>query len=938
MKKKLLISLGVLTLFLLGLFSLNQKNTIANLKKRHAYFLEHNPFNKSLRLSEKERLNQGIPPNKYFEREYILEMNPALGHPTPEKLFALQERLKAERKNEVRAQRAPGDNSGNPWVERGPNNIGGRTRAILFDPNDATHKRVFAGGVSGGLWVNNDITSSTSAWTRVSGITENISVTAFTVDPNNSNNIFVATGETYTGGDVTGNGIWRSTDGGATWTHVFGGKSGSTTTNSSGQFLVPGKFNVNDIKAWNNGGSTVIFAAVGANSFKYSGVNATFLGAFNYAFFKSTDNGATWTDVGIKVPPAVSHSYEVNDIEIAADNSIWIATKNTVFGDGGGAILRSTDGATFTLKYNVTNGRRTQIAVSGTNAGTVYVLGEVVTKDASNNVIAPFVSLLKTTDGFATSPTALTLPNDADTGIPANDFTRTQAFYDLMLEVDPTNDAIVYVGGVDSFRSSDSGTSWTQMTKWSNNNNLASKNIPLVHADFHALVFHPTNSDIAVLGNDGGVYYASSLVGALTSTTAISSRNKNYNVTQFYKGAIGQSTTSDMLLGGAQDNGSLFKAGATSGINGFTDIFSGDGAYEFIDKNGTYLIASFTNNTYSLYPLPYTGAGEIVIANDQTTGAFINPAGLDNNLNILYADGTKPASGSTAAVYQIARYNNIKTSPTRTNINDALLTNEPTAFAISPFTTATTTLFVGTDDGKVLKITNADGVATPVWTDLTSSSFVGSVSAINFGANENQIIVTFHNYGVVNVWYTTDGGTTWANKEGDLPDLPVKAVMMNPLNSNEVILGTDLGVWRTDTFSATSPTWIQSQNGMQNSKVTSFDLRTADNTVLASTYGRGLFTGKFLSGTLAVNQFDLAKKALTLYPAVSNGLITIKANKNIGDSSVNIFDMQGRLVYQNNLILNQLVENNLNLNLKSGIYILKVAANNINYSKKFIIK
>ncbi len=942
MRKTLPISLGIFALFLLGLFSLNQNNNIDTLKKRHAYFLEHNPFNKSLKQTESERLNNGLPPNKYLEREYFLEMNPALGYPTPGKLFELQKKLIAKYKNQAKAQRAPGDATSNPWVERGPDNIGGRTRALLFDPNDATHKRVFAGGVSGGLWVNNDITSSTSAWIRVSGITENISVSAFTVDPNNSNNIFVATGETYTGGDVTGNGIWRSTDGGTNWTHVFGGQTGNTTTNSGGQFLVPGKFNVNDIKAWNNGGSTVIFAGVGANSFKFSGVNPTFLGGFDYAFFKSTDNGVTWTDVGIKVPPAVSHSYEVNDIEIAADNSIWISTRNTVFGDGGGAILRSTDGASFTLKHTITNGVRTQIAVSKTNAGTVYVLAEINTTDANGKKIAPFIQMLKTTNSFATT-TSLSLPNDADTGIPANDFTRNQAFYDLMLEVDPNNDVIVYAGGIDSFRSADSGTSWTQMTKWSNNNNLAGKNIPLVHADFHTLVFNPTNSDVAILGNDGGVYYASSLVGALTSTTAINSRNKNYNVTQFYSGAIGQSTSSEMFLGGAQDNGSLFKSNATPGINSFTDIFGGDGAYEFIDKNGAYLIVSFTNNVYSSFPLPLTFSfgrpnGEVVIQNDQNTGAFINPAGLDNNLNILYADGTKPKTGTTAAVYQIARYAGITTSPTRTNINNTLLTREPTAFIASPFTTATTTLFVGTDDGKLLKITNADGATTPAWTDITGTGFVGSVSAITFGANENQIIVTFHNYGVISVWYTTDGGTTWANKEGNLPDLPVKAVMMNPLNSNEVILGTDLGVWRTDNFNATSPSWVQSQNGMQNSKVTSFDLRTADNTVLASTYGRGLFTGKFTSGTLAVNNFDLANKAIMVYPTVSDGLITIKANKNIGTSTVNIFDTRGRQVYQSNLSLNQGIDKNLNLNLTSGIYILKVSANNLSYSQKIIIR
>lgn len=936
MKAKLLISFLVLGVFILGLTSLSTSHNTSDLTKRHAYFLKHNPFNKNLKLNKKERLNLGLPPNKYFEREYILEMNPALGRPTPEKLFTLQEQLK----NEVRAQRVPGDANDNAWVERGPNNIGGRTRALLFDPNDATHKRVFAGGVSGGLWVNADITSSSSSWTRVSGILENISVTAFTVDPNNSQNIYVATGETYVGGDVTGNGIWKSSDGGSTWIHAFGGSTGATSINSSSQFIVPGQYNVNDIKAWNNGGATVLFAAVGSNSFSYSGVNATFIGAYEYSLFKSTDDGATWSKVTMNVP-STSHSYEVNDIEIAADNSIWVATKNSIFGDGGGTILKSTDGSTFTSKYTITNGKRTQIAVSGSNAGTVYVLGDLNTLDSNNNRVAPFVSILKTTDGFATTPTTLALPNDADNSIPANDFTRNQSFYDLMLEADPGSDAIVYVGGVDSFRSSDGGTSWAQMTKWSNNNNLAGKTIPLVHADFHALIFHPTNRDVAVIGNDGGVYYASSLSGALSSTSAISSRNKDYNVTQFYKGAIGQSTSTELLLAGAQDNGSLFLNGASVGVNAFTDIFGGDGAYEFIDKDNAYLIVSFTNNVYSLYPLPYTGfSSEIVIQNDQNTGAFINPADLDDNLDILYADGIIPETSSTSAVYQIARYKNIITTPVRTNLSDIKLTGEPTVIKVSPYTTATTTLFVGTDDGKLLKVTNADttpNLATG-WTDITGSSFLGSVSAIDFGANENEIIVTFHNYGVTNVWFTTDGGVNWANKEGNLPDLPVKAVMMNPNNNDEVIVGTDLGVWRTASFKTSSPTWVQSQNGMQNAKVTSFDYRSADKTVLASTYGRGLFTGKFASGVLAVNDFEKSKGQILIYPTVSNGHFTITPKVNIGQTNLRIFDLRGRQVYNKQSNFNQGSEIPINVSLKAGVYIVKLEASNFNFSQKVIIK
>jgi hypothetical protein len=107
-----------------------------------------------------------------------------------------------------------------PWIERGPYSVGGRTRAIMYDPNDATGKRVFAGGVSGGLWVNQDPSVSTNEWQPLSTFWANTSVVCITYDPNNPQVFYVGTGESSTT-DVVGSGIWKTTDGGATWTQIF---------------------------------------------------------------------------------------------------------------------------------------------------------------------------------------------------------------------------------------------------------------------------------------------------------------------------------------------------------------------------------------------------------------------------------------------------------------------------------------------------------------------------------------------------------------------------------------------------------------------------------------------------------------------------------------------------------------------------------------------
>ena len=725
--------------------------------------------------------------------------------------------------------------------------MGGRTRVVLYDPNDATHKRVFAGAVSGGLWVNNDITDENSSWTRV-GINENLSVTCMAVDPNDSQIMYLGTGEIHSPAQALGNGIWKSTDGGATWSNVYKVRG---TTNISSIAKVPGTYYVVDIVVRDKDGSNTsindseVFAAIGAAGYSRNPI-ATYLGFDDYGILKSVDNGTNWNKVTLDID---GESIAPNDFEIGIDNTLWLATRRNVHGKGGGLVHASLEGAIFSLKHAITNARRTEIAVSKQNANTVYVLSRVVTGSGS---IAPFVSILKTADAFATSPTILALPNDADTGISANDFTRGQGFYNLMVEVDPTNDAIVYAGGIDLFRTMDSGTSWNQISKWHSgsvskpyflDSNLA---ISTVHADQHALTFHPTNANTAIFGNDGGVYYTTSLSTAASNTSVINERNKDYNVTQFYHAAIGPSAVSAYLLGGTQDNGTQFFNNPSEGINNSERVFGGDGTLSFIDKDGAYMLVTHLYNRIVRFDLPYSSASAFRISSDRSTGSFVNAMDLDENLDILYSNGTN----------HLARFSDITTnSPIRTNITDALLVNI-SAVKVSPFTTISSKVFAGTTSGVLVKVENANTNA-QIITDISDASFLGSISSIEFGANESEILVTFHNFGVTNVWFSLDGGATWENKEGDLPDFPVKCISMNPLNNNEVIIGTELGVWNTNNFKDTSPKWNQSYNGMSNVAVTSLSLRTSDNTILASSYGRGLYTGKFTGNDITTWTGDI---------------------------------------------------------------------------------
>lgn len=1045
-------------------------------RKMHAKNLANSPFKKTMNMSKTERKAMGIPPNKFYEMEWELTMDPVTGRPTPEKLIQIREQLKRERAEAISQGRTPGDASDNSWVERGPNNVGGRVRAVMFDPTDPTFKRVFAGGVSGGLWVNNDITTNT-AWTRVN-IAENLSVSSLTYDPNNPSTFYMGTGESYVGGDVTGDGVWKSTNAGVTWTKVFGGVTGPTTFQSAadltinspagiagnyacypttafgtpvttpitqnivlvvdntaptsdgcetitnaaalngkialirrgtctfvtkvlaaqnagavgvimmnnvagtpvamggtdasitipsimvakevgdmleaalgsgpvvgtlnpvvqGAFtgnLVPGQQHINDIKIRNNGGVSEIYVAVG-DTFYGSANQATYLGGPAFGLYKSTDNGATWNLLTMPLT-ANGNRHCPNDIEIGPDNTIWVATTNSVvYNDGGGMIFSSTDGNTFVQRHQVNGGQRTQIAVSASNANKVYVLVEDGTSGEPN--------IYLTTNGFSTAPTTLGEPA-SDGDISATDFCRGQAFYDLMIAVDPTNDAIVYIGGINLHRSTNSGSSWTAISGWTTSTPSN------VHSDQHGMAFRPGNPNQAVFGNDGGVYYASTLSGASSSSSAIVARNNGLNITQFYSvgvapmSAVSGLTGNDYFAAGAQDNGTQYFGNAAAGVNASVESQGGDGAFTLFDQGADkYYISNYVYNNNIVYrPIP-SGVTRTIDndASSATNGAFIAPMVLDSNLDILYSDYS-----TTAPVYQIRRYTNLKSGTVgRTNLTNALLTSSPTAFAVSPYTTTSTTLLVGTRLGKLLRVTSAN--ATPVWTDITGPSFVGSISDVEFGASNNQIYVTMHNYNVVSIWYSNDGGATWLNKEGNLPDLPVKAILRNPLNAEEVIVGTELGVWYTNNFSATSPTWNQSYNGMSNVKVMDLDYQittgfpntfpsgaAATYNVYAATYGRGVFSGTFKEATLSAGD-NILTKGIKLYPNPSNGVVNISLPNYSGNLDINVFDLNGRKVLSNSGDFTS--EKSINLSgLQSGVYIVKLEGDNLSYSEKVIL-
>lgn len=842
MIKKITFSFALLLLAMLG-FSQNitkdsNSGNLTNdqLREKYSHFLRYHPFAKTKVLSKKDRKAMGLPPNAFYEQEWLYTADPALGRPTPEVTLQLQMQLEQLEQT----GRVPGDGMDNQWVERGPNNVGGRTRVLMFAPGSTT--KVFAGGVSGGLWVNNDITNAATTWQQVNGVPGNLAVSCITVDPNNSNIMYIGTGEVYTWGAVNGNGVYKSIDGGVNWRHIYG---------ATGSVVGDNLVYIQDIIAWNNPNTNQTEVYFGADAMAYTeevtsasgGAGWSYLGLNTIGLYKSTD-GTNFTRLTDADLLATATRYVAPEsFAISANGDLYMGTKYSyATGAGGGRIYKCNNANTndwaLTRTLTGANGRVKLVASKQTN-GRMFALCE------NNATGLPVIK--RTTDAWATTEVTVSLPTSTGVQPPAaNDFCRGQAFYDLLIGMNPTNENEVYVGGIEIFRTTTAFTAnatsmWTQLTDWTVNpaSSGTTPTLDGVHSDHHCIAFAPGQTSRVVFGNDGGVYYTNN------SGTNIYVRNNGYNVTQFYKAGISQTGTLKMI-GGLQDNGSQLLNNPPAGVSSSTRVYGGDGCWEFIDKQNEFMVASYVYNVYFFVRYD-TNTATTYIANNQSDGDFVNQCGLDSNANILFANGT---NGTTYRIYRYTINPSGNGSTTAATMTNAAINDIPTYFEASPYTN--NRLLVGLANGRLIRIDQSNGPVTgspsaqPIYTVMNiDPAMIGAVSDIRFGSSDNEIFVTFHNYGVNNIWYTNNGGTTWQAKDGDLPNLPVKCILRNPFATNEVIIGTELGVWYTTNFNSASPNWYRSNNGMKDVKVLSFDYRASDNTILAATYGRGMFTGEF---------------------------------------------------------------------------------------------
>lgn len=891
MKKKLLL-LGLTFVIAGGLFFVlkTEKNDTEKLRTEFAEFLKNHEYSKR-KLMTKEEL-KAIPkadrPDLAFEQDFLRTIDPVTHELNREGLL---ESIKLA--NQLQEENRTVDFN---WATRGPQEVSGRTRALMFDPNDGTNKKVFAGGVGGGIWMNTDITDENVSWTQVAPSAANFAVSAMAYDPIVTTNFYAGTGEGWGNIDaINGAGIMKSEDGGATWTSLA-----STT----------GFDFVYDVVVRNEGGSEGVIYAImrDAQNVLSAGTD----------LFRSDDGGTTWT---------VATTSAFRDLEIASDNTLWAGGFN-------GTIFNSTDGTSWTNVYTTTVGNpgRVELAVAPSNSNVVYALV------AGSNQLGEVVR----TNNAGTSWSTVSEPADnSDGSVPASDFTRGQAWYDLIITVDPSNENTVHAGGVNTFKSTDGGGNWAKTSSWSSG---WDNSVSFVHADIHNIVYRPGNNEL-LYATDGGIFYAPDVNAIPTSgpnafTTGIFPRNLNYNVTQFYSAAIDPVNT-NAFIGGTQDNGTHYFD--SPGIDDTQDFSGGDGGFTFVDQtavngtDGVYYIVSNTGNAYRLHDFS-TSTFSIDLIVNGNNGSFINPADYDDVNNVLYSNngGNSVTTATLAADLQPQSVGGVFQG-TRETITISLLNGSSniTHLRVSPYnpTPSQRVLFVGTSTGNIIKRTLFNEI------DITNPGATGAVSSIEVGASDDELLATYSNYGVVSVWYSSDGGTTWENKEGNLPDMPVRWSLFNPLDRKEVILATEAGIWRTSDITDATPVWGPVSTGMGNVRVDMLQYRATDNMVLAATHGRGMFTSVFTATPASVDDVLTDKKVFTVYPTISDGNFNVYAKNDLGNSNLSIFNLSGKQVYSSALNFTAKSNQEVSVNLRSGVYIVNlIDENNRKSSSKIIIK
>ena len=891
--------------------------------------------------------NSSEDPQDRSSYEYSMLADPVTGLIPDNIKFKEQAFAEGLRKNQLPLQNVENSQETEVlnWRSIGPNNTGGRTRAVAIDVTD--ENIILAGAVSGGVWRSED---GGASWTKTTGASELHSVTTIVQDTRagKEQTWYYGTGEligrsaSAMGASYRGEGIYKSINGGRTWQILP-----STSTNDPAAFNYPFNY-IWDIVINPNSTSDEVIAAI------YGGI------------VKSDDGGFTWRTVLGDDLLALDGLTDLNqitavfftEIHVTSDGMFYAAlssrtnSNETISGLAG--IYQSTDGENWTRIKDLTltvNGR-TELGSSQSNPNLIYA----VTDGIQEITMGKFDALQSIYTDLSENIPAL--------GGSVGDF-NSQGGYDLFVAVHPEDDNVVYLGGTNLYRSTD-GFSSTDNTDWiggyDTDNDFSL--YPNHHPDQHDVVFYPSNSNRMISVNDGGVYRTSD---NLAEEVQYISLNNGYVTTQFYTAEVSKFKEDNFVVAGTQDNGTILTATEQDAAR---RIWNGDGGYVATTKFGIYYYASFQNS--QIYRLTLNSQNQLTsFARIDPIGAggtpnqdylFINPYLIDpNNQNRMYLAGGDFV-WRNRNLSQIPSGSNLKTGYNWTRMNDTWIANGSVS-ALGISSEPSDILYYGSTIGQLNKIENAHtdnhtithlnalpGVSLPVRANISSIS-VDPTSADN-------LMVTFSNYLVPSIFFSSDGGTTFSDVSGNLeenldgsgngPSVRWSEVIPLEDGTYQYYVGTSTGLYSTTTLNGAATIWVQEgPSKIGNVVVTMMDYRRSDGRIVAATHGNGLYFSE-IPNVIPEPEEEIVKELVVVqsYPNPFRDLTTIRFELPESDYVVvRIYNMMGQLVTVASAGLGFTGENEIfwdgtdegGNKVKEGVYLIRFTYREQNATNRVIL-
>ena len=750
------------------------------------------------------------------------------------------------------------------WVELGPNPIpngqvdngastpvSGRTTAIAVHPTNPDI--VYVGTAQGGLYRS---TNGGSTWTPMMDDALSLAIGAVAIAPSQPDTVYVGTGEpNFSADSFFGVGVYRI-DSASTAAPVVTGPLNDDPADAD---IFTGRA-ISEIIVHPTDPATIFVAST-------SGVggilNTAPSGLPNRGIYRSTD--ATSADptftrlAGLNANPNTN----VRDIVIDPLNPNLLVA-NLVFAVNPASnisgIYVSTDALapspTFTQRVVFTSTNTSELTAEFAVQHTVGLPNPTIYAAVGNVTGGLYIN----TDGG----TVWTLQN------PTN-FCSPQCFYDIAVDVDPTNPANVYLGGAPALvfgRSVNSGVNFTVDTQTAVS----------LHVDSHAIAVAQSNPAIVYFGSDGGIYKTTNV--SATPIVWTNLNNATFRATQFMSVAV-HSTDHNFSAGGTQDNGTnWFRPDGT-----WTRVDGGDGGYTLIDQTDVSTTVVDVYHTYFNagnlmgYGHSLDPDGPFTFRGCQLAGATVNGITCTGGV-LFYAplEQGPPVTGSLGnTIYYGSQvlYRSINSGLNHTAVSQSLAA-PISAIGIAP----------QNDDVRVVGLSNggifgtSTGVSPLVDLDPTNSVPNNAVARAVVDPNDqNTAYITLSAFGVTNVWKTTtlssfaDGiAPTWTAANTGLPAVPVNAFIVDPLNSNHLYAGTDIGVYNSTDGGAT---WNPFGTGLP--RVAVFDVAIAPGAtrmLRIATHGRGLWQTP-LFGTTAANVSVSGRVFSALGSGVSRATVSV---------------------------------------------------------------